>query len=513
MMAAEQTKLRTLDVLLEGLVDADLLSSLDVSGVCADSRLVSQGVLFLARAGMSGHGLDYVTDTQLQQCGAVLAEESRYWSRERIEERMKNMATPCFVMPDLSDAATIVAARFYDHPAQGMRITGITGTNGKSTCVWFMSLLGGSCAGMIGTLGSGRPDRLLATTHTTPDSITLQQRFFQLRNMNINDVAMEVSSHALVQGRIAGLQLETAIFTNLSRDHLDYHGDMDAYGAAKQRLFQNAGLQHVVVNIDDPFAHNMLKLVSPGVERAVASISRTPDELRLLASHWICATDIELTVSGCEFQLRSSWGDRACKLATYGRFNISNLLEVAAARLLQGMPFKTLLSRFRTLTMPPGRLERFTARSGLVALVDYAHTPDALESVLGALREHCAGRLIVVFGCGGDRDTGKRPLMGEVAERLAQHVIVTDDNPRNESPERIVDDILKGMRAPAAATVIHDRRKAISTAIDIASDGDMVLVAGKGHETMQLIGSRQIPFSDRETVRELLDQHKWGHHD
>jgi UDP-N-acetylmuramoyl-L-alanyl-D-glutamate--2,6-diaminopimelate ligase len=407
----------------------------------------------------------------------------------------------------LSRQLGLIAARFYAEPSRDMTVIGITGTNGKTSCCHYLAQAliedGGPC-GVIGTLGYGPYGALHAGSHTTPDAVTLQGELAVLRDAGIRRVAMEVSSHALDQERTQGVTFAGAIFTNLTHEHLDYHGDLTAYAQAKKKLFLMPGLCYAVINHDDAFGRELLA----GLARPIIAVRYgLGDEVRQGDGRYVHGAIVQRDLAGLELQVSSSWGAGRVRSALLGQFNASNLLAVLAMLLLMEIPFDAALARLSRLRAVPGRMERFGGGTGQpLVIVDYAHTPDALMQVLQTLRLHCAGALWCVFGCGGDRDRGKRPLMGAVAERCADHVIVTSDNPRREDPQVIIDQILTGVRQVQAVARVPDRAQAIRQAVTGARGGDIVLVAGKGHEDYQQIGDERLPFSDREQVQRLLGE-------
>ena len=467
------------------------LAQLAVSALSLDSRRLTPGSLFIALPGTRGHGLDYLQQALDAGCVAVVAEIDEQWSRARIEAL--NAAVP--VIAAGSVHAGRIAARFYADPSAQLTMIGYTGTNGKTTCAWLTAGVLENCA-MIGTLGNGAPGSLQQATHTTPDAITLQQMFAEYLQTGITAVAMEVSSHALDQERVDGAHIDVAVFTNLSRDHLDYHGDMQAYGAAKQKLFRLPGLSCVVINMDDPYGRKIRQGLDQGMRCITVGVNTMDAQLR--------ASKIRQTQLGLKMVLHYQQQQVVLESPLIGRFNVDNLLSVAGALVAAGVPLVQLVKRLSSVPAVPGRMERFGGENQPLVVVDYAHTPDALKNALLAAREHTDGELICVFGCGGDRDQGKRPLMGAVAEELADRVIVTDDNPRSESGDAIIEQILCGMKHPAR--VVRDRHKAISVAIKQAAAGDLVLVAGKGHEDVQIIGDQRHHFSDREVVAKILGE-------
>ena len=353
-------------------------------------------------------------------------------------------------------------------------------------------------AALIGTLGYGPRERLEPASHTTPDAVTLQRLLAEYRDAGVRTVAMEVSSHGLVQERLAGTRIEVAVFTNISRDHLDYHGDMAAYTAAKARLFAQPGLRAAVINADDPAAEQMAAAVPPGC-RVLRYGLEQPAEIRLHHR--------QPHATGQWLDVVTPWGRLHADLPLLGTHNACNALAVVGALGAEEMPRETIAERLAGLEPPPGRMERVAVAgvAGPGVVVDYAHTEAALKATLAGLREHAGtARIVCVFGCGGDRDVGKRGPMGAVAEAGADEVVITSDNPRGEEPMAIAEAIRAGMAAPATARVIPDRAEAIATAIDEAAPTDWVLIAGKGHETAQQVGNAVRPFDDREVARRAL---------
>jgi UDP-N-acetylmuramoyl-L-alanyl-D-glutamate--2,6-diaminopimelate ligase len=412
---------------------------------------------------------------------------------------------PMIAVAGLSAEASRIAARFYDDPSASMFIVGITGTNGKTSCAQFISraLAPEIRCASIGTLGIGFPDDLRQSSRTTPDAVSLQQALADLKAAGAQAVAMEVSSHALEQGRVAAVAYDLALFTNLSRDHLDYHGTLEAYGAAKRKLFAMPGIATWVVNLDDPFGRRLVA-DAPADVSVIGYGQRESVRADAGSGQWLLAREVIADASGLRILLESSYGEASIESRLLGRFNVSNLLAVLGVLLQRGMALAEAVKRLARLTTVPGRMERFGGGGQPLVIVDYAHTPDALEQVLSAGRGHAQGRLICVFGCGGDRDNGKRPQMAAIGERLADRVVVTDDNPRSEDGDRIVAQILAGMRQPDAAVVERNRAAAIERAVSEAQAGDVVVVAGKGHEDYQLVGERVLHFDDREQVRRVL---------
>lgn len=482
-----------LHTLLAGLAQVPAGPERLVAGLTNDSRQVRPGDLFLATRGRRCHGLEFLPAVQAAGAAAVA------WEPPYAGPVEADGPLPVLAVEALSRQQGLIADRFYGEPARHLRLIGITGTDGKTSCAHFIAQSLDDC-GLLGTLGYGAYGRLAKLQHTTPDTLTLRRCLAELRAQGLRAAVMEVSSHALDQGRVTGLDFRVAVLTNLTRDHLDYHGSLDAYAAAKERLFLEYEPDCAVLNLDDRFGRHLAAVVRrPVVGYGLGA--RPADGLEA----FVWGEDLELHPGGLGLRVVSSWGEGMLHAGLLGRFNASNLLAALAVLLVLEVPFAEALRRLSRVATVPGRMERFGGDGRPLAVVDYAHTPNALEQVLRALREHSRGRLWCVFGCGGERDPGKRPLMGGLAERLADAVIVTDDNPRGEDPERIVAAILAGMRHPEQARVQRDRYAAIGTALRCAAPADSVLIAGKGHEDYQLLGSGRIPFSDREAVRHWLE--------
>ena len=487
--------------LLVGL-GAGAVPAASIGALAMSSRAVMPGALFLACRGGSRHGIDFAEPAVRAGAAAIAAEPDSEWTSGRLAELGGTLGVPVVAVPELGAKAGEIAARFFGRPGDRLRLIGVTGTNGKTTVTQYLAraLAPDVRCAVVGTLGAGYPDALAPTTHTTPDAVALQSTLAELVAEGAEAVAMEVSSHALHQHRVAGLRFDTAVFTNLTRDHLDYHLTMEAYAEAKARLFRSPGLRHAVINTDDAFGLALFGEMARRMPVVACGLDGVPAH----AERFVAAERVVADVGGLTLHVRSSWGDGELASPLLGRFNAANLLAVLAVLLEGGVPVDAALARLATLGTVAGRMERLGGGERPLVVVDYAHTPDALAQVLGALREHCRGRLHCVFGCGGERDAGKRPLMGEVAETLADRVIVTDDNPRHEDGDAIVAQILAGLREPARATVERNRARAIGAAVADALPGDVVLVAGKGHEDYQQVGDLRLPFSDRAVVQGLL---------
>jgi UDP-N-acetylmuramoyl-L-alanyl-D-glutamate--2,6-diaminopimelate ligase len=506
MNTSVQPTWRPLKAVLGGLVD--LPDRLEVSDITQDSRAVIPGAAFLACQGRTQHGLRYVHDAVAAGARAVLWEPAPGVSAPAIDTAVVVRA-----VPNLHAQLGYIADRFFDAPSASMTVAGITGTNGKTTCAWLLAQalnLCGRRAAYIGTLGFGTPGVMRALEHTTPDAVTLQRTLASLRSCGVDSVAMEVSSHALDQNRCAGMRVHTAVFTNLTRDHLDYHGDMQTYGAAKAKLFNWPTLHARVINVDDPFGMELARerlQASGAVQSRLFLTSQRPSEWLTSGADFVYVDGVRASTAGLELDIESSRGEALLRSHLVGDFNVDNLLTVLAVLLAWDVPLDEARAALERCTAPPGRMQSDGGGALPLVLVDYAHTPDALSKALRAARAHCDGRLWCVFGCGGERDSGKRGLMGQVAARLADEIIVTDDNPRGESPERIVAAIMEGIIAAGAGLrvqVNHDRAQAIRSALSKARAGDVVLVAGKGHEDYQLVGGERRDFSDAAVVHQIL---------
>ncbi|MEA5444844.1 UDP-N-acetylmuramoyl-L-alanyl-D-glutamate--2,6-diaminopimelate ligase [Gammaproteobacteria bacterium AB-CW1] len=498
MMAAEQLQAVTLAELLSGLADPGQHAHWVPMGLSLDSRQLEPGGLFLACAGVSGrHGIDHVEEAVARGAGLVLFEPAG-------NRQPPSLSVPLIPVPGLSRHASLIAARYFGDPSRSLAVIGVTGTNGKSSMVQLMAATLEALqmpAASLGTLGVGRPGALAVASHTTADAVSLQAHLANLRDQGVRHVAMEVSSHGLAQHRVAAVNFRGAIFSNLSHDHLDYHGSESAYAEAKQGLFRHPGLSWAVINGDDYWADYMVSALAPGVRRLFFS-------QQVLAAEAGDALQYEAHPhsQGLKIVIRGSLGEAEIDSSWLGRFNAANIAAVFAALRLEGVASAPLAEALSRVPPVPGRMERFGGGRQPLLVVDYAHTPDALAKALEALREHLRGRLWCVFGCGGDRDRAKRPQMGRIAAQLADEVIVTDDNPRGEAGEQIVADILRG--TGRAGRVCRDRAEAIKEAWSRARPGDIVLVAGKGHESVQIVGDQAHPFSDRELARDLAGEER-----
>lgn len=487
-----------LQQLLAGFVPAGSLPELTVTGLSLDSRSIRPGELFLACTGTVRHGVHFIEDAIANGAIAVALEPTP----ETAGMECSEFSVPVIVVERLQWVAGEIASRFFGEPSKLLKVVGITGTNGKTSVSQFVAqaISRDTACGVVGTLGSGLYGRLDATGHTTPDAVSLQRQLAQMVVSGASLVAMEVSSHALDQGRVNGVQFDVAVFTNLSHEHLDYHGNMLDYANAKRRLLEMPGLSRAVINADDALGREWLQNMPAGLDE-VFSYSLEGHEGATLRGE-----QLQLDASGLSLQILAGERNGLLRTGLLGRFNASNLLAAFGVMLALGYGFDDAMSRLTGVTTVPGRMEAFGGREHPLVVVDYAHTPDALSNVLGALREHCRGELWCIFGCGGERDRQKRPMMGKIAEQLADSVVITDDNPRREDPYNIIEDILRGIEKPDAVYIHRNRPLAIASAIELAHEGDVILVAGKGHESEQLIGDKAVHYSDREEVARLLGE-------
>ncbi|MDE1183196.1 UDP-N-acetylmuramoyl-L-alanyl-D-glutamate--2,6-diaminopimelate ligase [Paraburkholderia sp.] len=470
----------------------------------ADTRSLASGDVFLAYAVDGADNRPFIA-TALERGAAVALVQPEGFTGALD-------AATTLAVPALNELAGSIASAWYNDPSDAMRVVGVTGTNGKTSCTQWISAaltaLGQRCA-IIGTLGSGMPGQLVATGFTTPDAPQLQRSLAQLRDAGAKAVAMEVSSHALHQGRVNGTSFDIAVFTNLTQDHLDYHGTFAAYEAAKARLFAWPELKCAVINRDDEAGRRLIA-ATHGHARTIAygldALDAAPQADALLL-----ASNVRATATGTAFHLETSdWGAADVEVQTLGKFNVSNLLGVLGALLASDVPFAAALAELSKLEPVNGRMQRLGGRvqsDEPMVVIDYAHTPDALEKTLEALRPMAlarGGKLICMFGCGGDRDALKRPLMGAIAERLSDSVVVTSDNPRSEDPQTIIDQIVGGMADATHARRIEDRASAILQAVRCAAREDVVVLAGKGHEATQEIMGKKRAFSDQDHARLAL---------
>ncbi|MCR6650620.1 MAG: UDP-N-acetylmuramoyl-L-alanyl-D-glutamate--2,6-diaminopimelate ligase [Cellvibrionaceae bacterium] len=477
-----------LGLLLPELRLPEAVADLQVSGVCQDSRQLVAGDLFIALSGGRADGRNFIGDALGRGAVAVLVEAGPQSPAGEIHFERE---VPIVSVANLAVRVSEIASKCYGDPSTALQVIGITGTNGKSTTVSLMAQLYGMVAGRAATLGTLGVSVDGKVVHdfglTTPDASLCQKLLADLRAEMVNFVAMEVSSHGLDQHRVAGVKFRAGIFTNLTHDHLDYHGTLQNYAAAKRKLFETMGLQAAIINLDDPFAPQM-----------VAAAKARADVYSYSLLHFaadVYASELLYSAEGVEFRLTTPWGKTDVISPLLGEFNVYNLLAAVTTLCAIGCDFSALVAAIPQLQPVPGRMQRIAENTDVMAVVDYAHTPDALSHAIAATRVHTSGKLWVVFGCGGDRDRSKRPVMASIAERFADHVIVTNDNPRTENPDAILREICEGFSS-SKHLCVADRAQAIAHAIAAAQSGDVVLIAGKGHETYQIIGSEKRNFSD-----------------
>jgi UDP-N-acetylmuramoyl-L-alanyl-D-glutamate--2,6-diaminopimelate ligase len=488
--------------LLDGL--AGVPRDVSISDLTQDGRAARPGCAFLAVNGSVEHGLAYAPQAVANGARAVLWEPATVAVIPDLPSEI--VVTP---VPRLREHASLIADRFFGSPSHALSVAGITGTNGKTTCAYLLAQaleIAGRPSAYMGTIGTGRPNHLVASSLTTGDAITVQRTLAALRTAGAASVAMEVSSHALEQARVGAVRFRTAAFTNLTRDHLDYHGTMENYGAAKARLFAHADLVSRVINVDDPFGRQ-LATDSNGRGRLIITSRGAQTHAD---ADFVHATHVQLSTRGIELAFESSFGAGKLRCPLVGDFNVDNLLTVIAVLFDWGLTPEQATHALGRVHAAPGRMETFGGLHAPLAVVDYAHTPDALRKALGAARAHCAGRLGVVFGCGGDRDPGKRPIMGAIAAELADDVVITDDNPRTESSRAIAANVAAGIPAGKPFRVELDRERAIRDALIEADHNDVVVVAGKGHEDYQIYGRERRPFSDQKVVMAALRERAVG---
>lgn len=502
MMVAQATiPEHTLQSLLEGIVAVSVKDSVPLQGITSDSRRVQAGYLFLAYELPGQSNISYIKDAIRAGAAAVIVEES---------------AVPAhFISPvplvrirHLHEYVGVLADRFYSHPSAAMTVIGITGTNGKTSVSHLLagslSELTGKKTGLIGTLGHGLLTELQAGSNTTPEATILQALLADMRDREAGCVVLEVSSHGLDQQRIAGVQFDMAVLTNVSRDHLDYHGSMENYAAAKRRLFTDYGIRKVIVNLDDAFGRDLARSLPEDIQLTGYTLEQERYSTHA-APACIHGQVLQQQPGAMQIHIQSPWGEGILSSRLFGQHNASNLLAVLTALCMLDIPLEQSLAVLSRHGDIPGRLECISAPGSATFVVDYAHTPDALLHALQTLKSLCTGRLYCVFGCGGERDTGKRGEMGSVAAQYADVITLTNDNPRRENPDRIIAAIKSGVGTHEHVNVITDRRQALQAVIHDAGPDDIVLVAGKGHENYQDIDGHKLPFSDQQVIRELLE--------
>ena len=490
--------------LLSGVCEVPAALNTVIHGVQVDSRKVKKGDLFLALSGCQFTSTDHIKDAIARGANAVVAEGTLLSGRV-----FEDGNTVALFVDNLKQKTGQIADKFFQSPSQDVEVIGVTGTNGKTSVTSYLAqyfALMGEKSGFIGTLGYGLSgEKACSTDNTTPNVVDVHRYLADLRDRHAKKVVMEVSSHGLLQGRTDDVEFVGAVFTNLTREHLDYHETMENYAEAKSLLFKRKTLRYVVMNNDDSYAEMMMQGIDKSVNVIQYGMTSKLDVLKNNTKK-IKAQSCELA-SGIRAEVSTPIGLLSIDSHLIGRFNLSNLLAVVGVAVAVGHKVENL-SLINHIKPVEGRMALVNAANQALVVVDYAHTPDALQKALEAIRAHCSGAIILVFGCGGDRDVGKRSEMGRIAEAIADQVIVTDDNPRNEDPEAIIADMEKGVdRANSKKTLaITNRKEAIKAAVSQANPNDIILIAGKGHETYQIIGDETLDFNDMEILTEYLKQ-------
>lgn len=514
-MNAARNNMAMLDVLLDGFVNVTGAygvkalgdTSTAVSGVCLDSRLLVAGDVYLAMDGASAHGMQFISVALNNGAVAVVVDDEGIAAHQSALEEAVAARIPVLHVPDLKRHAGAIAARFYNDPSDELKVVAITGTDGKtSVCRFIADALNGAgtACGYIGTLGWGI-DSLTETQLTTPDAVSLQRMMAKLRDNGATVVALEASSHGLAEGRLDAVHIDVAVLTNFGRDHLDYHRDLNAYKNAKAQLFSWPDVRFIVVNGQDELGIELAQRSDSKNIVFFAKQGKADVSLSVQPFIRIHADAIELNSQGVRFGLIDNGERFEQNLRLMGSFNVENVLACHGVLRALGQAANDASTSLNHIAAVPGRIEQFSAANKPTAIVDYAHTPQALAAVIAAVRHHCVGDLWVVFGCGGDRDAGKRAPMGRAAEQ-ADHVVITDDNPRTENSSDILDQIVAGMTSPERAIVIADRANAIEHALSQAARNDLVLIAGKGHEAYQIVGTEKREFSDRDAVQRFMQE-------
>jgi UDP-N-acetylmuramoyl-L-alanyl-D-glutamate--2,6-diaminopimelate ligase len=503
-----------LDFLLEGFIEDDLIEQCHgvmINALVQDNRKARNGNLFIAHQGFNTHGLLYAQDAVAKGVSVVLW-DGDLENRSEILDSISNKVL-CVHCEDLKNKVGAIASRYYEQPSLSMNTIGVTGTDGKTSVAHFLA----QCldahdvhCGVLGTLGNGFINDLHPTGLTTVDALHVQKTLSDIQQAGAKHVVMEVSSHGLDQGRVNGVAFTTAVFTNIATDHLDYHGTFDNYAAAKKRLFCTPGLGSAVINLDDEYGRSLAKEVREHVCVWGYSLKADVKAYKEYADYFVNALEIKPFERGCHLSVETPAGSAELDIPLIGRFNVANALAVLSTLLVSQFSFDDAVSSLAAVHPVDGRVEIISEDDKPVVVVDYAHTAQGLEAVCQSVRDHFSGDMWCVFGCGGDRDRSKRALMAEVAEQYADKVIVTTDNPRHEDPQKIVDEVMAGFSSVENVEAVLDRRQAIDIAVTNAQPGDVVLLAGKGHETSQIVGDIHIAFDDRRVAREFLSARESG---
>ena len=489
----------SLKYLLKGIAEVTDQQERLVTGISNDSRTVGRDYLFTACNCNYNRSIEFTRDAVHKGANVVLYESGN-------DRDMEGINSLKIAVRDLHKKLGVISDRFFGSPTQDMNIIGVTGTNGKTTVSHLITQAltrEDDTCGLIGTLGYGTLDNLRYSANTTPMPPTLQHYLADFHDAGIKKAVLEISSHGLDQYRIVGTRITTAVFTNLTRDHLDYHANLESYAGAKRKLFTEYSILNAVININDIQGSNLIREMDKEVRiiKYGMSQSRIQAEDKL---EYIYGKIAGQDVKALDLDLETSWGNGSVRVGLTGEFNAYNILACLAVLMLNDFSFDEALKRLSLLQPVPGRMESITCSNKATIFVDYAHTPDALIKALKTARSGNSGRLICIFGCGGDRDTGKRPLMGEAAAKYADIIIVTSDNPRSEDPEQIIKHIVKGISGHIDTRILPDRQQAICEAINESQPNDVILIAGKGHEDYQEINGSKIPFSDQEIVKQLM---------
>ena len=497
-----------LDFLLEGFIDDALIErcrDITINAIVQDNRKARSGDLFIAHQGLNTHGLLYAQDAVAKGVSVILW-DGDLDNRNEILDSISNKVL-CIQCHDLKSKVGAIASRYYEQPSLSLNVIGVTGTDGKTSIAHFLA----QCldaydvhCGVLGTLGNGFINDLHPTGLTTVDALLVQKTLAEIQQAGARHVVMEVSSHGLDQGRVNGVAFTTAVFSNMATDHLDYHGTQDNYAAAKKRLFYTPGLGSAVINLDDDFGRTLAKEVRDHVCVWGYSLEKDVSAYEEYADYFINATEIKPFERGCHLSVSTPKGDGCFDIPLLGRFNVSNAMAVLSTLLVSHISFEKAIKSLAAIHSVDGRVEIIAEDDKPVVVVDYAHTAQGLSAVCQSMRDHFKGEMWCVFGCGGDRDRTKRPLMAKAAEKYADKIIVTTDNPRHEDPQSIINEVLTGFSSLENVEAILDRRQAIDIAISNAQPGDVVLLAGKGHETSQIVGDVHIAFDDRRVAREFL---------
>ena len=497
----------SLKTLLKGFVASEILNQCDdvqIGGLAIDSRKAQKDDLFFACQGDVSHGLTFADVAIKNGANSVIWDECENCD---VDVNDLSQKVTCLHCDDLKMKMGEIADRFYQHPSSKLKVIGVTGTNGKTSVAHFIAQCMDEAdkrCGVLGTLGNGLPGELNVTGLTTADALSVHRDLEMLRANQAANIVMEVSSHGLDQGRVNGVLFDTAVFTNLSHDHLDYHKTLEAYAEVKQKLFFMPGLNAVVINLDDDYGRVLAKKCKGRLSVWAYSTQSDFENWQEYADYFVQAINAKAVVNGFNVTVNTSKGKGDLFIPLLGGFNISNVLAVFATLLINGFSLDEALKKLAGVSPVPGRMEVITEDKTATVVVDFAHTPNALEEACKAVRAHFDGQLWCVFGCGGDRDRSKRPLMAKVAQACADRVVVTSDNPRTENPQKIIDEIIKGFDVTTEVKVIINRREAIAYVIEHAQKNDVVLLAGKGHETAQLVGGKSYDFDDRLVARECM---------